>query len=616
MDGPGGGKENPQLTKVQRVEAMIELTGRYRDLREIPEEELTPIGYGRKIMEDGTVRLLPLEKILELTQKDPNWEKPLKERELPFGYISVELPTSGQNFRFIPRSQKELITSRLEEVEYAFYPNWDDGASILRGPDLEIEYHIDARLQNLSTFAMEFITYLEKVGIGGHSVDRFQAENLLVTPLPQRRDDEGYDPDDPNDFEKREFWIKYSEEDDSVSSADSKAMYQELTRLCSYFADVEELTSKFQEKLDSPVSITSKRQERMENEIKQDPTIQDKYGKNYLAYMESCRKMEEYLRSKGVNTRADAIRYLLPSYLRYVGLPQTAEAIAISQSLHLITPALRDLDNLDPSVTEERELRKTIKSATPEERNILSKRLKEIEDAKKRRKQIREGVIDYFSSPQVYAEICRRKVKEVQNFLVAAGSKTGKAIFYLDATPDPALDKDPGLVSGDCTAGKPLPFDKADIPAYNVKVLNEVKQHVGNIYILVTRTKTHPHKKIWHFDAVQTPISGIEWKQGIGSIVEAVAQQGEAKGVNGITANGEIHHISNYDYIAKATEAYWSAHGRQTTEVEIPDIHDKSYSSFQGNGKAIVLWSKEKISDAYEGELESNEALFNQNEGA
>lgn len=588
MGNSGEQKENILPTKEQRIQSMLDLSSRFGGVSKIPEEELSAISYVRRVMKDGTVRLMPYERMIELAQKDPDWEKPLKERERPFERVAVELPTAENSFRFIPRTQRQILSDRLKAVEYAFYPNWYDGTSITEGLD-----EINPRLHNLRTFSLDFLDYLSEEGIDGRKIpEEISKTDFLFTQLPERKESEPneWDPDDPNNFSYKEFSKKHSEIDGSVSSGESKQMYDELTRLGGYFGDVTELTRDFQNRLAHPIDYIEQSQQ----------------------------EFAEYLQSRGIYTYADFIRYAFPRYLNRVGLPEMGAVIGKSATLHTIADTLQYMDASDSTRAEEQELRKALKTASPEERNGLSKQLKALENAKKRRKQIRQGVIDYFSAPQVYVDVVNRKVKEAQDFLVAGkGEQKGRAVFYLDATPNEELDKDPGVVSGDCTAGKPLPFDRPDIPLYNVKVFAGGNQHVGNMYLLVTNISSGhlgsgslEKKKVWHFDAIQIPKSGINWQESLDMMIGTLAQQAESKNVDAITANDELYHISNYHWIADAVENYWDAHGRQVINVTIPQVEETGRSSFQGTGNAIVLWSKEKLSDSYKEELEGHQELF------
>lgn len=579
MERPEGPQPNqPQPTRQERMQALDDLSKKFGGSARIPEGDLTSIGYIRKITDDGTIRLTPQELIAESGER----KKSLKEQERPFDRIAVELPTADQSFRFIPRDQSQLLMNKLQGVEYAFYPNWNDGegTSILGSLN-----EIDPRLHNIRAFAMDFLGFLQEQGIDGRKVSDILGQFLLFTPLPVRRESKASDgPDYPDDFLHGRFLREHAEEDSQVSSLQSRNMFDELTRLGGYYADVTVLTDDFRRRLAEPNIIEGQ-------------AIIDR------------EEVAEYLHSLNIYTNADFIKYVFPKYLKHIGLPQIGEAVERTSDLSTIPDDLTNLDTSNDFREEEARLRQSLKTATPEERNTVSGRLKEIDTAKKKRTQIRNGVIDYFASPQVYAEVCRRKIKEAQDFLVTGkGKRIDKALFYLDARPNAELDKDPGAISGDCTAGIPLPFDRADILAYNVKVFTAQEQHIGNMYLLVTKEGYYDTMnnveaveqankdggKVWHLDAIQIPTSGIDWDAGVPALVNSLATASETKGVETITVNSEEHLISNYDYIQKSVRKYWDETSKEEADIIIPDAGDlEKYSSFQSNGQVLILWKKE-----------------------
>lgn len=588
MDTPESGLGN----KAQQLDAIGKLRKQYGSSSKIPEADLSAIGYIRREMEDGLVRLMPKERLDELALKDPDWEKPLKEREQPFGRIPLELPTTTENFRFIPYSQSGLLSDKLTDVEYAFFPNWDNGTSIL--PDEELK--IDVRVQNLNIFSQDILDFMKDKKVLGQEVDSdTYLQTLLFGALPMRMEPKGIGSDDPNGFEAYAFRRKYSELNRTVNSTGSKEMHEELSRLGGFFGDLDMLRKQFKKQLDGPTSI--------EAALDNPPNPKQ---------LEALHKLDEF----GIHTNADFIRFVFPKYLRHMGLDEMAAVTQTATSMDTLGESLQYLDAVDSTKTDEQEIKKALKIASAEERVELNMRLKSLDSAKRKRRQVRQGVIDYFSTPEVYVDVVNRKVKAAQDFLVGGSDKkSGQMQLVLDANSDPELDRDPGLVSGDCTVGNPLPFNNPSIPLYNVKALTEDGQHIGNVYLLVTNTKDDEgnatKKKVWHLDAIQIPRSTIQWEDGIERIVEAVAAQADSKGIDAVTANSQLHHISNYDYIARATEQYWDRQGRQMVNVEMPENKDTSVSQLQGTGTDIVLWSKERMSDVFDGQLESNDAMFN-----
>src|ERR1044072_3323763 len=185
----------------------------------------------------------------------------------------------------------------------------------------------------------------------------------------------------------------------------------------------------------------------------------------------------------------------------------------------------------------------------------------------------------------------RRKIGGLRNFLIAGTTAKEQLDYTFDATPDPVLDKDPGTVSGDCTAGDPLPFDDPEIPVYNVKVYDSEKKHVGNIYLLVTSGVVGDKKfeKIWHLDAIQTP-SRIDWGLGIEALLQTLAAEAEKSGVEVITVNTTPELISNFDHVRTPFLDYIQRQGAQEIKVSLPSDYDAKYSPFQGDGHGFILW--------------------------
>ena len=224
-------------------------------------------------------------------------------------------------------------------------------------------------------------------------------------------------------------------------------------------------------------------------------------------------------------------------------------------------------------------------------------------------------MIEYFSFPERLAAVASKGIKEAQDFLVTGKTEDIKESgFILDATPDPELDENPGKISGDCTAGKPLPFDDPDLMLYNTKVFEiDTREHIGNMYVLVT-TDEKSGCTVWHFEAIQIPKSRVVWKEAIGSIIQALAPEAIKQGVGLITVNNNVHAISNYDYIGEGAEAYWKEIGPKITTIDIPrsveeefeedefEEDDEEYefeeddeevwghSRFQSDGIVKILW--------------------------
>jgi len=582
MENPKAPDQKPQLSKGQRMEALDGLMKQYGGSGRIPDEDLTKIGYVRQRSEDGLVRFLFAERVEDLAKREVKG---------PFERISLELPTADQSFRFIPRSQQVALSEKLKAAEWAFYPNWDGGRAVSgwdEGGTPEVPDPPQA--QNMRLFFVDYLGFIDKQHKG--KLSKKAITELFAKPLPVRVDEDAIS---DTHFGHQIFLRDFRDDDGSIGTLKSRDMYDELTRLEGFFGDVPELTRIFEQRLSEPVTNSDK------SEVNQTE--------------------QEYLGSLGISNFSDFVRRTFPGYLESIGLSQMADQIAKTPELSSVSSELKNLDGADPYLQEEKRLRALIKAGSIEEKKELSGKLKEVDAVRKKRLQVKKGVEEYFDSPQVTSDISQMRVKEVKEYLVSGKVHPGDTATYtLDATPNPELDKNPGKVSGDCTEGRPLPFNRPEIPVYNVKVFNPSKKHIGNIYLLETyeadeydeagkNTLDSSKNNIWHLDAIQVPASGIEWDKAISVIIDGLARAGEAKGVRAITVNeggteddDDFHNplISNYDYIQKAVLNHWESKRRHQTEVHMPTFsnEDGHYSGLQGSGSALILWYKEPYQEA------------------
>lgn len=161
------------------------------------------------------------------------------------------------------------------------------------------------------------------------------------------------------------------------------------------------------------------------------------------------------------------------------------------------------------------------------------------------------GLDELLNFPSHYRDAVMVKIKELESTLLTRAS--GSVSLQLDTTPNARLDKDPGELSGDCTAGKPLEFGEAT-GLHNVRVSAEGK-HIGNIYLL--ESTTSEGVPVWHIDAVQIPLRTVDWSQFPDLLVDALRPLAVDCGVQGITVNKRQHHVSNYDYISRGFMEYF-----------------------------------------------------------
>ncbi len=567
------------LTKDERFARMVGLSNQYGSSRNIPDNELAEIGYVRSISPDGSVSLLPVERQNELAERKIEREMG-KLRERPFEIIQVNLPTAERSFRFIPKDQYLLYRNQLNKVEAALNYNWIDDSQ-------NIDLGLPSEYDNFVTFYSDYMQFCEEQDFS--RIFPQSISTAVTFSLPQR----GLYEDQPNiinSFDIDQYLSQFSREK-GISSAESREIFNDLTRVDGYHNDVPELQRIRAEKIKRQLFMLE---------------VGDK------SYDDELQEMNA-LREKGIETNEDFLRFILPTYLHHAQLPQLAEVIRNKEDWGTFDEKMNAFDAQDPWKDEEKGIKASLRDGSEEERVSLNARLKEIKEQRKKRLKIKQGVIDFFLFADVYARAGKRAIKEAQDFLTAGkNTKEGQAMFYLDARDNEELDRDPGSISGDCTSGKPLPFNRADIPAFNIKVFTSEKRHSGNMYLIAT-VVNESERKVWHLDAIQIPLSGVDWESSIEEIIKSLSSEAETKGIEAITVNRALHHISNYDFIANAVKTYWEEHGRMITYVDMPENIPDGYSSFQGTGDAIVLWSKNNDFEHYEGELEVNEQFFNPN---
>ncbi len=242
-----------------------------------------------------------------------------------------------------------------------------------------------------------------------------------------------------------------------------------------------------------------------------------------------------------------------------------------------------------PSTEEKKELRANLKKMTVEEKKATSSQMSELDGRRKKEKLMMSAVEQYFSLPQRLADMMRKRITEVQNQIMLGGKSNEKVEFTLNGKPNSELDRDPGKISGDCTEGKPLPFDVPTLPLYNVKVFSQDKKHIGNIYLYETTVGEGTNKKpIWHLDAIQIP-ANVDWSEGIANLFDSLKVVARAKNIPFLSISTYNPHISNYNYIADAAIAY--VKGIKAQKNELNDYELQEYagkSQLQTDG---VVWT-------------------------
>jgi len=297
---------------------------------------------------------------------------------------------------------------------------------------------------------------------------------------------------------------------------------------------------------------------------------------NYVTVAEGldiADKLNKNYRENNIKTLENLIIYHLKLFLRYIGFDQIASKVGNCADFQNFVQQLKALqaDNF-PSGTE-LEIEKTkLKIAnTDTDRKKLSKKKKQLSKKLKNQKKIIFGIIAAISQYEFVAPFFKKFLKQLQSYLVFGNGHSGETKIYLDGKLDLFYDRNPGRVSGDCTNNEPLPFDNPDIPIYNVKVFNKDKIHIGNIYLL--STKSVDNKTCWHLEAIQIP-STINWETGIAKIIQRLGVEAKKNGIEMITINNELPHISNYDYIQNAVFDYQKKVNLGSSNIQVPHVEN------------------------------------------
>jgi hypothetical protein len=242
-----------------------------------------------------------------------------------------------------------------------------------------------------------------------------------------------------------------------------------------------------------------------------------------------------------------------------------------------------------PHLAEKKKIEGLMKSAhTIEEKKLLSKQKKELDEQSRKENFFIEGLNQYIRQYETVAKFFEQYLDKIEaDCFRIYKNESKKQDYYFDATINPELDKDPGQISGDCTTGKPLPFSDPSIPVYNVKVFENETKHIGNIYLLATTTKDG--EPVWHLDAVQIPAL-LNWAVAVKQLVEGLGHAAKLKGIKYITINNESEIISNYDYIGNAFMAFAETLLYPDTKIKVPVIDERIYSNFQYSGEAYIVW--------------------------
>jgi hypothetical protein len=270
---------------------------------------------------------------------------------------------------------------------------------------------------------------------------------------------------------------------------------------------------------------------------------------------ERVKHYAESLIAKGVDTEGKLLMLAIGRVLD--DLFPNSRAVSFTEDTMNISGAAEAADYLkDAQVSIQNIEKEELKAAKANLRNVPfgNSGRGEAEDRLQRAKRQLKDInakflplVEAFERPKLAALNLNRLFDDLQSVLLT--STTEENTYTFDSGIDETLDADPGVVSGDCTEGNPLPFLDPYNGLYNVKVFCE-GSHVGNIYLLQVNGK-NGEPLVWHLDAIQIP-KYIDWSKAAPAILGTFKEQAKDRGVKRITINGQDVHISNYDYISEA----------------------------------------------------------------
>ena len=289
------------------------------------------------------------------------------------------------------------------------------------------------------------------------------------------------------------------------------------------------------------------------------------------------RRIADTLRSGGIETVA--------THIEAAGTIDDARAI--------VTEAMESNSVVDDLKEAEKELKgRMSRAASDEERYAINRDIHALKAKRKDAVKMIYGVDALLHPAETYAAYVTSRIEKLQEHFVNESDETITLTF--DGKPDAEKDEDPGKLSGDCTKGAPLPFDK-NVGAHNIKVSLEGR-YMGNVYLLDTKDADGNH--LWHLDAIQIPTIRVDWRENFKEIIDTFAAPAEEHGVSMITINDRSELISNYDYIGDAGTSMINDlryEGRlKTVEVQFPDSFSEN-TDFQGKAcEQFAVWTHQE----------------------
>jgi len=565
----------PPKTPFEQLEILMREFG--GDWENIPEERLKAIGYWRQPIEGGwKLARIPDEVSLAKAAQDEaerkkdwqdQWEK--KTSNTPFGRIEVQATETSIAYRHLDIQAVNDLRFMIDELATFVVPS---GISTLEFLNLGLP-----ETANIIVLHRNFLAFAAKLDKNvGIEVDEL-ADHIFMCWSFALLQEGGPFKSSFLESDPRQFLMDYTMDyvgdgkaHKIIPSKNAGRLAMDFERLAGALTDVSYYKHKYLEV----------GKELFEADLNE-------------SFEEDCPQLTAYIRKNELWTQHQIMSHFIGKYLEEIGLRELGQLIPQSSSAQEATILISKADFIGKLVAEEKQIKALVKGGTREQYSQYSGRLKEISQEKKHMRQIQSGLYALLNLPETVANVLKTRMKIIQDFLTTKNTQNGDSdsALILDATPNEELDSNPGAVSGDCTEGAPLPFNRPDLPLYNVKVYNPDNLHIGNMYLLVTKALNG--KLVWHFDAVQIPSRSVDWSITIPKLIERISLEAERQGVDVITMNDWAVNTSNYDYIQDALSGYWKSHGEKYISIKKPKKPKVGrYSDLQGTNEVKVLWER------------------------
>ena len=526
-------------------ETVAELSKLYGGADKVPDELLTKNGYSRR--EDGTLAPISLEVKKMRTLEQKNSEKPFE----PF---TITL-TAEKSARRIDRAERGRIKQLQERID-SFNGIYSD---------TYLEYIASPEV-------LERSNQLKKDLINAGSTSDFEKalRGSVIYSLTDQY------PENSNQIKLvgNAYPLKgvrlldmvepYGDDVDDFMSSDAVERLSELAEHeRGIVTDIDEIYKNYDEvlQLNTPLELFDTNEaEAVFDEQSSDGgyLMQNEWWAAHSEedYNQEMNKLLAELKSQGIETRGQYMMYTVGKHLDEL-FPKTQEesyadetikiAGAVEMAKYLYDVEQKQIEAAKPRLKEAKAVLKSIpfgQEGRTEAENELTQAKEALREVNSKLLPLREA----FERPRYVAHKANQAYDALSELLMGGNNGVVEMTFISDI--DQVLDADPGKVSGDCTEGLPLPFLNPKNGLYNVKVYID-GGHVGNIYLLQINGKKSDKPIIWHLDAIQIP-QYLNWKTAAATIVESLKDQASKAGVEYITINGSLAHISNYNYIQEA----------------------------------------------------------------